>query len=91
MEIEICDFDCFGEDVSGESRFVLYTKDRVNLPFKVILDAHILVSSSGKTLPCKICHPKPNGRLDPPMLHMKTDAKLGLRRLMSNGDIIIVK
>lgn len=90
MKIKINDFDCLSEDRDGKTLFVLFTDGMTELPHKVSIKAHVF-SKVGKSFPCKVYHPRPNGFLDPPHLHMKANQELGLRSMIAIGDTITVE
>ena len=90
MSIEISDYDLLANDKDGRSRCVVYTKDHLDLVFATVLDAKIFVSSVGKSFPCEVYRPRPNGHLDPSHLHMRADSQLCLNEIITIGDTISV-
>ncbi|WP_157733517.1 hypothetical protein [Antarctobacter heliothermus] len=91
MKIKINDFDCLSEDRDGKTLFVFLTDGMIAFPHKASIKAHVFVSKVGKSFPCKVYHPRPNGFLDHPHLHMKANQELGLRSMIAIGDTITVE
>ncbi|MCF6429989.1 MULTISPECIES: hypothetical protein [unclassified Leisingera] len=90
MNIEINDYDLLTDDKDGRSRCVLYTNDQIDLAFATVLEAKIFISSAGKSFPCEVYQPRPNGHLDLPHLHMRADGQFCLNEIIAVGDIITV-
>ncbi|KIC25386.1 hypothetical protein RA23_05830 [Leisingera sp. ANG-S3] len=90
MNIEISDIDLLTDDKDGRSRCVLYTENQIDLAFSTILEARIFVSRAGKSFPCEVYRPRPNGPLDPQHLHMRADREFCLNKTIAVGDVITV-
>lgn len=90
MKIEISDFDCLTDDREGRSRFVLFFKDKVLLPYNTVRKADLWVSQLGQSFRCEVYQPNPNGILDPPHLHMRANREFRLKDAIAVGDEVTI-